>query len=158
MSDHNSIIVLGAGKALQFEAKAGEAGISPGHIVEEASNGTFLRCNANGSDAIPLIAIENSINGKTKNDAYSNGETVYARALVPGMIVQAKLAANAAAIVKGDFLTYDGDGGLKKAVAFSQAGTTPFAVTPASVNRFQALETINNSANGSAVFILAQAI
>lgn len=154
MSTHNSIIIKGAGRAIQFEAKAAEAGIYPGHLVEASSDTTFLRCNANGVDAEPLIVIENSINGKDKDTVYANGETVYARSLVPGMEVQAKLAPSAAAVVYGDLLTPDGDGGVKKAVAFSQLGTPTFVVTPASVPMFKAIEAVDNSANAAtSVFI-----
>lgn len=158
MSSQASIILLGAGRALQFESKAAEAGIYPGMIVERSADGSFLKCNANGTAALALIAIENSINGKDKDTVYANGETVYARALVPGMEVQVKVAASAAAIVYGDLLTPDGDGGVKKATAFSQSGTTPFAVTAASVPMFKAIEAIDNSGGGTAVFIKAQAI
>lgn len=151
-----SIILLGAGRALQFEGKAAEAGIYPGMIVERTSATTFSKCNANGTVALPLIAIENNINGKTKDDVYANGETVYARALVSGMEVQGKLAASADAIVFGDLLTPDGDGGLKKSVAASQSGTTPFAVVNASVSMFKALEAVDNSGGATAVFIKVQ--
>jgi hypothetical protein len=159
MSAHNSIIILGAGRALQFEAKANEAGIYPGHLVERSSDTTFLRCNANGTAAAPLIAIENSINGKDKDTVYANGETVYARALVPGMEVQVKVAPSASAIVYGDLLTPDGDGGVKKAVAASQLGSGVYTYTPASVSMFRAIEAVDNSANAAtSVFIKAQKI
>ncbi len=154
MSLHESIIILGAGKALQFEAKAAEAGIYPGHIVEESAAGSFLRCNSAGTDALTLVAIENSINGKTKDDVYANGETVYARALVPGMIIQAKVAAAADAIVYGDKLELDGDGGVRKQTAIDQGPP----VVEAGVVKFIAKEAVDNSAGGAAVFIMAQAI
>ena len=75
MSDHASIIILGAGRALQFESKAAETGIYPGMLVEQTTATTYSKCNANGVAAEPLVAIENSINGKTKDDVYANGET-----------------------------------------------------------------------------------
>jgi len=158
MSNHNSIITKGAGHALQFESKAAEAGIYPGMLVERSADGSFLKCNSNGTSALNLVAIENSINGKDKDTVYANGETVYARALTPGMEVQVKLAASAAAVVYGDLLTCDGDGGVKKAVAFAQAGGDG-AVTLPSVPLYKAIEAVDNSANAaSAVFILAQAL
>lgn len=146
MSNHNSIIVLGAGKALQFESKAAEAGIFPGHFVEQSADNSFLRSNVTGAgvDGPLMIAIENSINGKDKDTVYANGETVYARALVTGMIVQAKLPANAANIIYGDMLEINGDGMLIK--------------RNLGVAKLKAVEAINNSANGSSVFILAQVI
>jgi len=146
MSAHNSIIILGAGRALQFESKAAEAGIYPGMIVEQSADGSFLKSNVTGAgvDGPLLIAIENSINGKTKDDVYANGETVYARGLVTGMEVQVKLAAAATAVVYNDMLEINGDGGVTKRTV--------------GVAKFRALEAVDNSAGGSAVFIKARAI
>ena len=158
MSNHACIIILGAGHALQFESKAAEAGIYPGMLVEQSADGSFLKNNANGTPTLNLIAIENSINGKDKDTVYANGETVYARAVAPGMIVQGKLAASAAAIAYGDILTGDGDGGLKKAVAASQLGTPTFVVTPASHPLYKAVEAVDNSGGATAVFIKVQAL
>ena len=146
MSAHNSIIILGAGRALQFESKAAETNIYPGLFVEQSATGSFLRSNVTGAgvDGPLIIAIENGINGKDKDTAYANGETVYARGLVTGMEVQAKLPANAAAVAFNDMLEINGDGHVIK------RGT--------GVAKLVALEAINNSANGSPVFIMARVI
>lgn len=146
MSVQASIILLGAGRALQFESKAAEAGIYPGLFVEQSADGSFLKSNNTGAgvDGPLMIAIENSINGKTKDDVYANAETVYARALVTGMIVQAKLPANAAAITYGNMLEINGDGHV--------------IIRGTGVAKLKAVEAVDNSANGSAVFIKAQVI
>ncbi len=146
MSNHNSIITKGAGRAIQFESKAAEAGIYPGHVVEQSADGSFLRSNVTGAgvDGPLLVAIENSINGKTKDDVYANGETVYARAMTSGMEFQAKLPAAATAVVYNDMLEVNGDGFLVKR-------TTGIA-------KARAIEAVDNSAGGSAVFLLARVI
>ena len=146
MSNHNSIIVLGAGRALQFESKAAETNIYPGLFVEQSADGSFLRNNNAGAgvDGPLIIAIENSINGKTKDDVYANGETVYARALTTGMIVQCKLPANATNTPYGTPLEINGDGHV--------------IIRGTGIAKLKAVESVNNSANASVVFILAQVI
>jgi hypothetical protein len=146
MSAHNSIIILGAGRALQFESKAGETNIFPGLFVEQSAANTFLRSNVTGAgvDGPLIIAIENSINGKDKDTVYANGETVYARALVTGMEVQCKLPASASAIVFNDMLEINGDGHVIK--------------RNIGVAKLRALEAVDNSAGASPVFIMARVI
>lgn len=153
MSLHKCIIVKAAGLMVQHEFVAGEAGIYPGHLLEQttaaaASAGpqTALRDNRASTVGGPVIvAIENPyLPPGTKDTVYASGDTVYGRAVVPGSEYQARLAPNAAAIVVNDSLTRDGDGMLKKAAAADEIVAV-------------ALEAVNNSAGGTQVFILVRA-
>ena len=142
----NSIITLARGAGIQREGKAGEAGIYPGHLLETSAADTFLRLNNAASVGAPiLVAVENMyLAPGTKDTVYAVNDNVYAVAVTNGMQFQARIAAAAVAIVIGDQLVSDGDGGLKKAGAAEEVIA-------------EALEAVDNSGGGSSVLIEVRA-
>ena len=79
---------------------------SPGHFVEltDASNDTIRKVTSGFSQGIGIL-LENETLTSTKETAYASGDTAQYSNLVAGMIIQVRVAANAAAITKGDRLT-----------------------------------------------------
>lgn len=139
-SSPDAIILTNSGLLPQFEGKAGEAGILPGHIVEESAVGTVVKSNVNGGKTVPFIAIENRIAGKTIADAYANGETVYYRALIPGTRCLGRVADGADAISFNSFLNLDGDGQVE-------------VVDNAEEAMFRARQAVDNSGGSDVVTI-----
>lgn len=138
MSAENCIITKARGNGIQHEGKAGEAGIYPGHLLETSAARTFLRLNNAASVGAPiLVALENMyLTPGTVDTVYAVNDNVYACAVSNGMEFQARLAPSAAAIVVGDQVVSDGDGGVKKAGAAEEVIG-------------EALEAVDNSANAA---------
>lgn len=140
----NATMLTGSGFALQYEGQAKEAGIKPGHFVEESADGEYLRNNAAADEnAVNLIAIEDGANGQLVTEAYANDDNILVRAVAPGMRVQARVAAGASAILFGDKLSFDGDGGLAKATA-------------GDLWQAEAKEAVDNSGGAADAFITVQ--
>lgn len=90
---------------------------SPGHLVEltNASNDTIRKVTSGFSQGIGILLENESVTG-TKDDAYASGDTAQYSNLVAGMIVQARVAASALAITKGDRLTIVSGGTVRRLV------------------------------------------
>lgn len=146
----NTIQLKGAG--LRKEAPAGGA-ITPGHLITRNSSNAFIVHAVAAGPAVAMFALENELFGKEITAAYASGEQVLAWVPEKGSEVYALVAAAAAAIVVGDYLESAGDGTLRKATAFAQSGTTPFAVTPAGYPVARALNAVDNSGGGTPVRI-----
>jgi hypothetical protein len=125
------------GSYTQHEAIAGGT-IVPGMLVElEADAVDTVEAHGDaGGVANPCFAREYYEVGKGIDDAYVNGNQVIYYTFQPGAGVYALLAANAAAITKGAFLSSAGDGTLKLAAD----GDIVIA---------QAREAVNNSAGAT---------
>lgn len=136
--------ILLKGRGIRVEAIAGGA-ITPGHIVELNSSGQLVVCaTASATDGVgtppKCVAVENEhLTYKTSGDidtAYAANDFVQAEYLMPGMEINALVAAGAAAIVKG------------ARVMVTNAGTMLTAAAGAPVFG-QALEAVDNSGGGS---------
>ncbi len=66
----NMIQVKNFGGVVYEERTAAEGGIMPGMVCEVDSNGQVIKHNSAGAKAECLIAIEDSLQGKTVDDAY----------------------------------------------------------------------------------------
>lgn len=144
-----AIVLLGNPERQEDKAIAA---FSPGHLLEFNSTGVRKHSVAKGK-ARKAIATENELLGKTIEDAYAINDNAYLAVFKSGEQAQVRLAAAAAAIVKGDFLESAGDGTLRKLTAASQGGGAPYAYTSEGVPLAVALEAIDNSAGGTEVFI-----
>jgi hypothetical protein len=162
------------------ELPAGVA-INPGYLLELYNNSSALNYKPHsvaGGKALKIFALEQDYIGKDKNTQYAIADTVQAGIFTSGDEVLAKLAASATAITQGDKLESAGDGTLRKCVDITAAAGTAITTriladvtatpTQALVNNDmatiaavldfpgaigQALETVDNSAGASEVFI-----
>jgi phospholipase/lecithinase/hemolysin len=142
MANPETIVLKGHG--IRKERPAGEAGIIPGHLLAVNSSGQVIKHNAAATNAQKMFAVENEVVGKEISEAYANGDNVLYEVLPTGAEVNAFVAANAAAIVIGDYLESAGDGSLRKAATDAATDNTQRNSLVAI-----ALEAIDNSANGS---------
>lgn len=143
-----TVLLKGKDRCEMKELPAGGA-ITPGHLVQMNSAGKWVVHPTAKGYAAPAFAVEADLIGKGIDDAYASNDNVYTFICAKGAEVNALLAANAAAIVIGDYLESAGDGTLRKLTAQSQSGTTPFAVTEGGKPVAQALEAVDNSAVGA---------
>jgi len=150
----NTIVLKGDLYRNSEEAYA-DGAITPGMLVENTTTATTQpgerpRVQAHstaGGYAEKMFAIENSyrggrstttldIEGGLIDDAYAADDLVFIHYAQPGDEIYALLPANAAAVIKTDFLTSSGDGTVKKATSTDQ-------------RLFKPLEAVDNSANSS---------
>lgn len=131
------------GDPILKEAQA-SAAISPGHVIEFGGAKDVQKQSTADKNTLLRVAVENDLIGETIEDAYAANDNVLYVSLRPGDEAQLRVAASAAAIVKGDQLELTGDGTLNKLAA----GT---AVA-------EALEAVDNSGGGSEAFIIVEAI
>lgn len=108
-----TIILIGQEFEIRSELKA-NAAITPGHLVEFASDGDVqVHSTANGT-AMRAFALENDLEGEEIDTAYAAADRVQVAHLPPGSVIYA-LITNGQSITKGDFLVSGGDGTLRKA-------------------------------------------
>lgn len=132
--------------------------ITPGHlIILNSSNAVVVHATAGGAAAADF-AIENYLVGKKISDTYASGDLVLHKMFGPGDIVNAFVAANAAAIVIGDLLESAANGALRKVVAQADTDGTgaPEIRTHKIIGR--ALQAVDNSANASQARILVEIV
>lgn len=132
------VVSIGAHEVQWKEAPAA-AVIRPGSIVALNSAGALILNATTGLGAV-RVAAENDIFGKSIDDNWAVGETVLYGHLESGMEFNGLVPAAAAAIVIGDYITFDAAGGVIKGVQATAIG--------------QAKEAVDNSAGGSAVRLL----
>lgn len=121
-----------------LEAKAGAAGILPGHLLQRNSAGNFVVHSTAAGMAERIIAREEEYVGGAIDVAYANGDRVPAWIARPGEQFY-MLLATANNIVIGDYLESNGDGTLRKSTH-----ATTNATAAAAVQLFSALEALNN--------------
>ena len=104
-----------------------------------------------GLNAEALFAVEREMTGDGIDVDYATADTVLLATGRQGDIINAVLAASAAAIVRGDVLESDGDGTLRVA-------TTDSATDDNQRNAAVAVaeEAVNNSSGGTEVRILVR--
>lgn len=93
------------------EALAAEA-ISPGHLIEENSDGEYKKHDSSGGAAMRLVAEIDALQGNTLEDDYAADDLVSANVELPGNEVQMFLAAGENVSI-GDDLESAGDGTLQ---------------------------------------------
>lgn len=140
MSDSANTILLAPADAhiTVKEALAGGA-ITPGHLLEKTSTGTVVVHNSSNVAAQKMFALENLPVAGGIADAYASGDTVRYAILKSGDEVNVLVADGTSAIVKGVFLTSNGDGTV--VTVTDTAGVTPLD----SVIIGTALESVDNS-------------
>lgn len=100
----------------RYTEKIASEALKPGHFVEVVSTGKIQKQSVEGGSVPALIAIEDKLRGNRDIfAAYEADDVVPVIYALPGDVVQARIAAGADAIAKGDALVYDGTGCLKKA-------------------------------------------
>ena len=130
-----------------IEAPAAAA-LSPGHLLEFATDGDLQKHSTAASNAAPIFARENDIIGDDADEAYAAGDNVLAYHARGGDLVYARVAASAAAIVRGNYLESAGDGTLRvlTADAATDQGQRSSVIATAE-------EAVDNSAGGSEAWI-----
>lgn len=131
------VVVIGPDKPIYKEGTATEA-IIPGHVVQHPAAG--VKANDVTGLAPIMVAVENDIYGKGKDDAYAVGDTVIYQHLRSGCEWDALVSAGAAAIVVDDYITLAANGEVIKGVQATAIG--------------RAREAVDNSGGGSAVRLL----
>ena len=149
--------VILRGSGTRNEDDAGGT-ITPGDLVDFDSSGDVIRHASAGGNASPRFAVEQDFIGAERIVNYTTGQLVQHETLSQGQQVGANVAANAPAIVKGDYLESAGDGTLR--VALQQfGGGSPMGDAIITRNIIaQALEDVNNSSGGSIVRIIAEIV
>ena len=143
----NTILLKGRDKVTRKEYVCGIA-INPGYLLQLSADGDVDPHQSAGLNQSSMFAFENELEGSEIDHAYVVGEQVLCMVCAPGVEILAVLAANAAAIVIGDYLESDGDGTLRV--------LTTDAATDDSQRRAvvgMALEAVDNSAGGTEVFL-----
>lgn len=131
------IVSKGPDKPLYKEGTATEV-IMPGRVVQHPAAG--VKANDVTGLAPVMVAVENDIFGKGRDDAYQVGDTVIYQHLRSGCEFDGWLAAGAAAVIVDDYITLTADGGVAKGTQATSIG--------------RAREAVDNSAGGTAVRIL----
>lgn len=120
--------ILIVGRGIGKEGKAGGT-ITPGMLVKRNSSDAIIAHNVAGGAGVAMFARENELAGKGIDVDYASNDTVFFEAVPSGAVVNAIVAANAAAIVIGDLLVSDGAGGLRKATATPDVTASPTQTT-----------------------------
>jgi hypothetical protein len=103
-----------------FEEFEANAAITPGMLVEVLSTGKLRKHATAGGNALPMFAMEDSLQGKGIDDDIDSGDKVTAWVPQRGDHVNALLR-DEQTIVIGDFLESDGEGRLQKHVVDKQS-------------------------------------
>lgn len=144
------IILVGTPKIKEADASGA---ITPGHLLERSSATEFAVHASAGQNAAPLFAVEAGFLGDDIDEAYADGERVYAHFAQPGDEVYALVAAAAPAIAVDDYLESAGDGTVRKVVA---SAATAESARASIIGR--AIEAVDNSAGGTAVRIRVEVL
>lgn len=154
-SNANRTIVLKGSERGAYEEYLADAALTPGHLLTLNSTNEVLKHATAGGICLKWFACEDSLQGKTIDDAYAAGDIVRVWKCVPGDWINALLAASAAAIVVGDYLCPAADGTLKKwtGLTDSSGGTANTTLQDISASPTEA-EIANNFADIAAVLNL----
>lgn len=126
--------------------------ITPGYLCEQNAGGVEFHARA-AEFAVPTFAVEMELVGNDIDTDYLINETVLLAHPRSGDIVNALVAASAAAIVRGDLLESAGDGTLRIATAAAATTQLERAATVA-----VAEEAVDNSGGGTEARILVRII
>lgn len=123
-----------------YEEGVAAAAITPGHLVEVNSDGKLQVHSTEGGNVLPMVAIEDSLQGGLITKAYAADDRVQAWIPTRGDIANMILA-DGETVAIGDFVESAGDGTVKKTVA-AESGDV---ITPASPIVGVALEAVDMS-------------
>lgn len=93
----------------RYEEMRASGAITPGHLIKRHTDGTALVNSTAGAVAEMLFAHEDSLQGKTIDQAYASGDVVRHHVAQKGDVIYAWLAAGENAAV-GAKLSSNGDG------------------------------------------------
>ncbi len=138
----------------------GAQALKPGMLLQLNSDGTVQAHGTAGGNAQARFAMENELMGQGLSGSnyagvpvgYSANDTVLFFVASKGSELQALVAVGAAAIVIGDLLESNGDGGLRKHTnqSVSEAGSGTDTIVSNPVVGV-ALQAVNNSSGSSQV-------
>jgi hypothetical protein len=147
MPTYRTIIAGGEGARYEYTA---DAAIVPGDLITLTATGCVANATVDAK-VIALFAIEDEIFGRGINSGsgyaalnngvnYAAGDRVLAEACNTGMLVNANVAASAAAIVKGDPITAGPAGSVKKGTVANQIAIADEALaSPVAATRIRIL-------------------
>lgn len=95
-----------------FEEFVAGGTITPGHLTILGSNGKITSHSESQGNVLPIIPIEDALQGKGIEDTYASGDVVRCWIPMRGDIVNCLLANGEHAVI-GDWLVSNGDGTLK---------------------------------------------
>jgi hypothetical protein len=116
----NRIVLKGEGR---YDEAPASAALSPGHLIERISTGKVRKHATAGGVSLRMFAIEDSLIGKTIDDAYAADDIVRHVIASPGDVVYAILKAGQSVVI-GDDLVSNGDGTLIKRVPATHTDMT----------------------------------
>lgn len=159
----NKIVLKSLGSVYDEKTAAGT--IYPGFLLINDSNDKVIAHNLVDGKAELCFALEDSMQGHWFLDAYSSGDIVPVRYLHGGDLVLAAVQASQAAIAKGDYVSSNGDGTLRKAAVkgtklYSNVAASSSVTNTSTATAFDLSYTIpaNYLAVGDVIRIKAQAI
>jgi len=101
----------------RYEEHVANAALSPGHLLEINSSNKVLKRNSGSTVGEALFAMEDALQGKTVDDAYSANEVVPCILPAKGSVVNAMLYAGVNYTV-GTILESKGDGTLTSGTTY----------------------------------------
>jgi hypothetical protein len=142
MAKLKSETIIIKGDPILKEGEASEV-LMPGHLIEVGGSKDFRKQTTLFSgECRRFWALENDLVGKDITEPYAVSERVRAGSFHKGQEVNARLAANAVAIVKGEAIAANGGGTVKKHTTGAVIG--------------YAMESIDNHASSSEAFIVIE--
>lgn len=149
----DKIVIKGFPIQKEAALAAGQT-LYPGQLVALNPDGKTVQAESGDAGANTRIAVatENSMLGKTKEDAYTGtakdpnkigGDNVFYCVSARGTEIQFRLEAAAPALTAGDMLQSNGEGGVEKLAS----GNTPIAIC---------LESVDNSSGLTPTFIVSE--
>lgn len=148
-------IVLKSTGSERYDDAVADATITPGDLLNITATGVIRHATAAGN-AVPIFAVNASDQNKGIDDNYSAADMARFVIAQRGTVVNARVAASAAAIALGDYLESAGNGTVRKhtAQAINESGSATVNIQANSVVAI-ATEAVDNSGGGTAVRIKA---
>jgi len=142
-----------------FEEYVAVAAITPGHLLEYTSAGKVQKHSAAGQNNLPMIAVEDELQGNGINDAYSANDPV--QVWIPRRGDQAwMILADGENAAIGSLLESAGDGTVRvhdpDVVAHGDSSAAVSSTVYTNVIVGEALEAVNTSASSGAESSAAQ--
>jgi hypothetical protein len=146
---NNTIVLKGNLGTYHDEGRVDSASILPGYLIRRTATGTVEPHGTAGGGAgaggtVILVAKEDSLQGRTIDDAYADDELVLIHKAQKGDVLQMVLQDGQNATAGGP-LTSNGDGTLKVAAGADEI-------------MFRALESLNLTAAGADEFIKVEVV
>lgn len=157
MSLEKTVILRGDPDIKQGTVKAATT-ITPGMLVDALGDaGGVVPHPTAAGNAAKTFAIEQDYVGSDLDTDYTGGSIIQYCTADSGDEINTLVAANAAAIAKGDFVMSAGDGTVKKYVAQADTGATALTITPLMIVG-RALEAVDNSAGATKARIAIEVV